>query len=162
MLASATTAPTVNLGYAQYQGAADIVTNTTSFLGIRYAATPVGTRSVVIVRAFHRGLILRPGNLQWAAPQPPYTLSGVQNATTQPNECYQRQGATNGNSPTRYHIQAYRECVGRLSVPQVCVQLQRSFARFMTNHDSVYTPGQIVTPVKSGGLPVLVWIHGGG
>lgn len=41
--ADTTTAPTVNLGYAQYQGAVDIVTNTTSFLGIRYAAAPVGT-----------------------------------------------------------------------------------------------------------------------
>ena len=60
VFASATTVPTVNLGYAQYQGAADIVTNTTSFLGIRYAATPVGTRSVVVVRAFHRGLIDHP------------------------------------------------------------------------------------------------------
>ena len=54
---SATTAPTVDLGYARYQGAIDIVTNTTSFLGIRYAAAPVGMRSVIVVRAFHRGLI---------------------------------------------------------------------------------------------------------
>jgi hypothetical protein len=57
VLASATTAPTVDLGYAWYQGAVDIVTNTTSFLGIRYAAAPVGMRSVIVVRAFHRGLI---------------------------------------------------------------------------------------------------------
>jgi carboxylesterase type B len=60
-----------------------------------------------------------------------------------------------------YHIQAYRERVGRLSVPQVRVRSQNSFARFVTSH-SVYTPGHIVTPVESGGLPVLVWIHGGG
>lgn len=38
----------------------------------------------------------RSGNLRWAAPQPPQTLSGVQNATTQPSECYQ---APMGNSP---------------------------------------------------------------
>lgn len=44
-LSCATTAPTVNLGYAQYQGAIDIVTNTTSFLGIRFAAAPVGMRT---------------------------------------------------------------------------------------------------------------------
>lgn len=35
----------VNLGYAQYQGSVDTATNTTSFLGIRYAAPPVGAFS---------------------------------------------------------------------------------------------------------------------
>ncbi|KAG2139721.1 hypothetical protein DEU56DRAFT_911985 [Suillus clintonianus] len=34
--------PIVDLGYAQYQGSVDTVTNTTSFLGIRYAAPPLG------------------------------------------------------------------------------------------------------------------------
>ncbi|CCM06438.1 uncharacterized protein FIBRA_08700 [Fibroporia radiculosa] len=62
--------PTVDLGYAQYQGVADSTTNITSFLGIRYASPPVG-------------------NLRWAEPQPPPTLSGVQQAKEQPNECYQ-------------------------------------------------------------------------
>jgi hypothetical protein len=32
----------VDLGYAQYQGTVDTGLNTTNFLGIRYAAAPVG------------------------------------------------------------------------------------------------------------------------
>lgn len=38
----AQTAPIVDLGYAQYQGTVDPSTSTTSFLGIRYAAPPLG------------------------------------------------------------------------------------------------------------------------
>jgi hypothetical protein len=34
--------PIIDLGYAQYQGSVDTATNITSFLGIRYAAPPVG------------------------------------------------------------------------------------------------------------------------
>ncbi|KAG1888838.1 Alpha/Beta hydrolase protein [Suillus subluteus] len=71
-------APIVNLGYAQYQGSVDTATNITSFLGIRYAAPPVG-------------------DLRWAAPQPPSAVSRVQQATTQPDECNQAPG---GNSLT--------------------------------------------------------------
>ncbi|KAG1858309.1 Carboxylesterase, partial [Suillus tomentosus] len=65
-----TNAPIVDLGYAQYQGSVDTTTNTTSFLGIQYAAPPLD-------------------NLRWAAPQPPPTVPGIQQATTQPNECHQ-------------------------------------------------------------------------
>jgi carboxylesterase type B len=35
-------APIVDLGYAKYQGALNITSNVTTFLGIRYAAAPVG------------------------------------------------------------------------------------------------------------------------
>jgi acetylcholinesterase len=45
-LASAN-APVIDLGYAQYQGSVDTVTNTTSFLGIRYAAPPLGASGFV-------------------------------------------------------------------------------------------------------------------
>ena len=37
-----TTAPIVDLGYAQYQGYFDAQTNITHFLSIRYAAPPLG------------------------------------------------------------------------------------------------------------------------
>ena len=47
---SETTAPIVDLGYAQYQGSADVQTNITSFLGIRYAAPPVGESMSVLDR----------------------------------------------------------------------------------------------------------------
>jgi hypothetical protein len=41
------TASIVDLGYAQYQGSVDTTTNTTSFLGMRYAAAPLGASSFV-------------------------------------------------------------------------------------------------------------------
>ena len=41
--ASTSSAPIVNLGYAQYQGTYDSTTNVTSFKSIRYAASPVGS-----------------------------------------------------------------------------------------------------------------------
>ncbi|CCM06693.1 uncharacterized protein FIBRA_08980 [Fibroporia radiculosa] len=124
--ASAASPPTVDLGYAQYQGAVDSTTNITSFLGIRYASPPVG-------------------NLRWVEPQPPPTLSGVQQATEQPNECYQ--GAM-GNSST----DPVTGSLGKRAVSQSedCLFL------------NVYVPGNTITTATSGGLPVLVWIHGGG
>ena len=39
----------VDLGYAQYQGTFNSTSNTTNFLGIRYAAPPVGE----ILPSFH-------------------------------------------------------------------------------------------------------------
>ncbi|KAJ6534884.1 Alpha/Beta hydrolase protein [Mycena capillaripes] len=76
--ARAQTSPIVNLGYAQYQGAVNIANNITHFLGIRYAAPPLG-------------------DLRFRAPQPPVNMAGVQLAISQPNECFQ---ASSGLSPT--------------------------------------------------------------
>ncbi|KAF7338706.1 COesterase domain-containing protein [Mycena sanguinolenta] len=71
--------PIVDLGYAQYQGAVNTANNITHFLGVRYAAAPLG-------------------DLRFRAPQPPVNMSGVvQQATTEPNECLQ---ASTGQSPT--------------------------------------------------------------
>ncbi|KAG9543098.1 carboxylesterase family protein, partial [Aureobasidium melanogenum] len=53
--------PIVNLDYATYQGAA-LDTGVTQYLGMRFAAPPVG-------------------NLRWRAPQDPFTVHGVQDAT---------------------------------------------------------------------------------
>lgn len=38
--------PVVDLGYAQYQGVFNATTDQTAFLGIRYAAPPIGAFSV--------------------------------------------------------------------------------------------------------------------
>ncbi|KAJ7913325.1 alpha beta-hydrolase [Mycena leptocephala] len=70
--------PIVDLGYAQYQGAVNSANNVTHFLGIRYAAPPLG-------------------DLRFRAPQLPVNTTGVQLATAQPNECLQ---APTGRSPT--------------------------------------------------------------
>ncbi|KAJ7800925.1 Alpha/Beta hydrolase protein, partial [Mycena olivaceomarginata] len=60
--------PIVDLGYAQYQGAANTDNNIAHFFGIRFAAPPIG-------------------DLRFRAPQPPANISGVQFATTQPIAC---------------------------------------------------------------------------
>ncbi|KAJ7909658.1 alpha/beta-hydrolase [Mycena leptocephala] len=70
-------APIIDLGYAQYQGTVSAA-NISHFLGIRFAAAPLG-------------------DLRFRGPQPPANVTGVQQATVQPNQCFQ---ASNGLSPT--------------------------------------------------------------
>ncbi|KAK1234054.1 hypothetical protein PQX77_002748 [Marasmius sp. AFHP31] len=77
-LASATQTSVVDLGYARYQGVFNGTVNVTNFLGLRYAAAPVG-------------------DLRWESPSPPGHLDGVQQANSQPPQCPQASG---GSSPT--------------------------------------------------------------
>ncbi|KAJ6608702.1 Alpha/Beta hydrolase protein [Mycena sp. CBHHK59/15] len=67
--------PTVNLGYARYQGFIDPSSNNTNFLGIRYAAAPTG-------------LWLDEGDLRWRNPQTPSRVAGVQFADAEPPCAY--------------------------------------------------------------------------
>ncbi|KAJ7152858.1 Alpha/Beta hydrolase protein [Mycena filopes] len=62
--------PIVDLGYARYRGAVDTATNVTTFLGVRYAAPPINEG-------------------RFSAPQAPAYEPGVQEATSQPDECFQ-------------------------------------------------------------------------
>ncbi|KAL0945303.1 hypothetical protein HGRIS_000809 [Hohenbuehelia grisea] len=71
-------APIIDLGYAQYQGTTDSATNVTGLLGIRYADPPTGI-------------------FRWQAPRAPSNVTGVQQAITQPPQCNQ---AGSGTSPT--------------------------------------------------------------
>ncbi|KAJ6582727.1 Alpha/Beta hydrolase protein [Mycena vulgaris] len=79
-LAWAQTAPIVDLGYAQYQGTVNTANNITNFLGIRYAAAPLG-------------------DLRFRAPQPPANATGVQLATAQPNACLQAPVGASSTNP---------------------------------------------------------------
>ncbi|KAJ7201513.1 Alpha/Beta hydrolase protein [Mycena rebaudengoi] len=113
----------VDLGYAQYQGAANASTNITTFFGIRYAAAPLA-------------------DLRFRAPQPPATVTGVQQATEQPNQCWQAAPGTSSTNPLRpraAEIISTEDCL---------------FLNVYYPSDSVGAPPQ--------GLPVVVFIHGGG
>ncbi|KAJ6577831.1 Alpha/Beta hydrolase protein [Mycena capillaripes] len=115
--------PIVDLGYAQYQGAVNTANNITHFLGIRYAAPPLG-------------------DLRFRAPQPPVNTTGVQQATAQPNECFQAPtglSATNPLETRATQIVATEDCL------------------FL----NVYYPSDGVGTLPTN-LPTLVWIHGGG
>ncbi|KAG0695320.1 Alpha/Beta hydrolase protein [Suillus ampliporus] len=137
-------APIIDLGYAQYQGSVDTATNITSFLGIRYAAPPVG-------------------DLRWAVPQPPSTIYGVQQATTQPNQCYQAplgSSLTNPFEGTSMRKRAVSHSTNSMKDTSMRTRVvsQSEDCLFL----NVYTPGSEVVSNPSGGLPVVVWIHGGG
>ncbi|KAJ7051977.1 Alpha/Beta hydrolase protein [Mycena amicta] len=113
--AYAQSGPIVDLGYAQYQGTVSPA-NFAHFFGIRYAAAPLG-------------------DLRFRAPHPPANVSGVQDATVQPNQCFQ---ASDGQSPTN-----------PLETRAV-----------VSDEDCLFLNDAAGTPPKD--LPVLVWIHGGG
>ncbi|KAJ7781796.1 Alpha/Beta hydrolase protein [Mycena maculata] len=118
--ADSASAPVVDLGYAQYQGIVDTDLNITAFLGMRYAAPPTG-------------------NLRWQAPTAPSRISGVQEATSNPPQCYQ---GTFGASPTNP------------LAPRDETPVQTEDCLFL----SVYSPALNTTEL----LPTIVWIHGGG
>ena len=62
--------PRVHLGYATYEGTYDKASDSTSFLGVRYAAPPIG-------------------ELRWRPPQPPLQQLEVKQATVPPLACVQ-------------------------------------------------------------------------
>ncbi|KAF9479976.1 alpha/beta-hydrolase [Pholiota conissans] len=136
-----TTTPTVNLGYATYQGilVQDTFTNqtNTNFLGVRYAAAPTGTYRFRAARA-------------------PGITPGLQMANTQPAECPAAPQATGLSNPfnittsssaLRRSFNTNVERAANVSEPEDCLFL------------NVYVPGHLD---KQKRLPVIFWIHGGG
>ncbi|KAA1475673.1 alpha/beta-hydrolase [Dentipellis sp. KUC8613] len=120
----------VDLGYATYQSNVHLDDGTTSFLGVRYAAPPTG-------------------QLRFSAPQAPANVSGIQNATSQPPECWQTlTPAAPGMSFTS---------------PFRTRDVDPGFTPTVNDEDclflNVHVP-QNATPNSM--LPVVLYIHGGG
>ncbi|KAF4596861.1 hypothetical protein EYR40_007448 [Pleurotus pulmonarius] len=148
-------APIIDVGYARYQGIVNTRTKISTYLGIRYAAAPVG-------------------NLRFRAPQSPPFLPGVQQATSRGPECWQ---TGPGNSPTNpYPIRFTDTSLGDDGgMPQAEAQqfLHTDKAISLTSPVNgttaqnsedclflnVHFPGSVV-PTRP--LPVVFWIHGGG
>ncbi|KAJ7234481.1 alpha beta-hydrolase [Mycena rebaudengoi] len=122
---SQTPGPIIDLGYAQYQGAISPATNITNFMGMRYASAPIG-------------------DLRFRAPQPPANVTGVQQATAQPNQCVQ--ATTFGTSPTN----PLRTRAAQIISTEDCLFL------------NVYFPSDAAGNPSATDLPIVVWIHGGG
>ncbi|KAA1475664.1 alpha/beta-hydrolase [Dentipellis sp. KUC8613] len=120
----------VDLGYATYQSNVHLDDGTTSFLGVRYAAPPTG-------------------QLRFRAPQPPANVSGIQNATSQPPECWQTlapaAGGQSFTSPFR----------SRDVDPGFTPTLNDEDCLFM----NVHVPQNFTSKSR---LPVVFYIHGGG
>ncbi|KZP16238.1 alpha/beta-hydrolase [Athelia psychrophila] len=120
----AATAPIVTLDYATYQGSTDTANEITSFLGIRYSAPPTGSA-------------------RFQAPQKPATVTGVQDATALPPQCYQ---AGTGTAPTN---------------PLLPLSTKRE-ADVATSEDCLFLDVIVPNFGSASGMPVVVWIHGGG
>ncbi|KAF4597014.1 hypothetical protein EYR40_007464 [Pleurotus pulmonarius] len=97
-------APVIDVGNTKYQGFVDSSSNISVYLGIRYAAAPLG-------------------ELRWRAPQSPPRFPETQSAAIQPAECPQ---ASTGMSPTN-PIPALSRRDGDITFSEDCLFLNVYF-----------------------------------
>ncbi|RXW25552.1 hypothetical protein EST38_g373 [Candolleomyces aberdarensis] len=136
--------PTVDLGYARYQGVSNAATGNTEFLGVRYAAPPTGQN-------------------RWREPQVPDKEEELQVADMQPHRCQQapervdkrnRVVDDDGNVSIG---QPAQEVLGAPPVSNILRPVSED-CLFL----NVVVPGLDFNSTSAMNLPVMVWIHGGG
>ncbi len=96
----------VQLDYATYQSNLQLVDGVRSFLGMRYAAPPTGKSGSISSPVTKPNSI--PGNLRWREPQPPVSISGIQNATAYPHQCFQASIAGSAGQATSNRFRTQR------------------------------------------------------
>lgn len=82
----------VDLGYARYQTDVTLAEGVTSFLGIRYAAAPIGQHSSLQTTSWLTCICT--GNLRFRAPVAPAAVEDLQTATSQPPACWPKDAWT--------------------------------------------------------------------
>lgn len=101
--------PTVNLGYAVYQGSYNSTADITYFLGVRYANPPTGKRTFLLLTKrllHHAGLV---GENRFQAPQAPSTVRGTIVADYPPPQCPQGAQGVSATQPWNVSSVAKRQ-----------------------------------------------------
>ncbi|TFK27821.1 cephalosporin esterase [Coprinopsis marcescibilis] len=138
----------VDVGYTKYQGLVNLATGNTEFLGIRYAAPPLG-------------------NLRWRQPQVPQYVEEVQLANIQPKQCFQAFPGTSPPPPFKFQLlDLDTVAVNVANVSDSPQPLEPGPPENSMTEDclflNVYSPGGNWTTTSGQKRPVVVWIHGGG
>ncbi|KAF7424781.1 hypothetical protein PC9H_010092 [Pleurotus ostreatus] len=122
-------APVVDVGNAQYQGTVSPQTNISTYLGIRYAAAPVG-------------------GLRFRAPQSPPALPGVQRAATAPPRCLQ---APFGELPTNPNPESPLRARAVQPDQEDCL-----FLKYIGGGAASYDGGDLIVRAKNGVVVVTI------